>query len=121
MAEEILRKVDVDWLLCLYGSMLTDKQREIATLYFEEDYSLAEIAQQESVSRQSVHDTLHRVEKQLRTLEKKLGLRRRLNGVETAVRQAMETMPEGTDTIISRNYLEKALRLLSDEEETNGL
>ncbi|MBQ9300222.1 MAG: hypothetical protein IJ214_06880 [Clostridia bacterium] len=121
MAEEILRKVDVDWLLCLYGSMLTDKQREIAALYFEEDYSLAEIAQQENVSRQSVHDTLHRVEKQLRMLEEKLGLRRRLNGVEEALRQALDALPKANETIPARDCLEKALRLLNDEEETNGL
>ena len=35
MAEEILRKVDVDWLLALYGAMLTYKQREIAALFDE--------------------------------------------------------------------------------------
>ena len=116
MADEILRKVDVDWLLCLYGSMLTDKQREIAALYYEED-----IAQQENVSRQSVHDTLHRVEKQLREMENKLGLRRRLNGVENALRNAENALPRNDDTAETRNYLEKALCLLNDEEETNGL
>lgn len=121
MAEEILRKVDVDWLLCVYGAMLTDKQREIASLYYEEDYSLAEIAQQQNVSRQSVHDTLHRVEKQLRTLEEKLGLRKRLNAVDGMLRQAMEALPDEAESGAAREYLGKALRLLNDEEEANGL
>ncbi|MBQ9197722.1 MAG: DNA-binding protein [Clostridia bacterium] len=101
--------------------MLTEKQREVAELYYEEDYSLAEIAQQENVSRQSVHDTLHRVEKQLRTLEEKLGMRRRLNGVEEALTQAKDFLPKASNTEKTRIYLEKALRLLNDEEETNGL
>ncbi len=121
MAEEILRKVDVDWLLCVYGSLLTDKQREIAAMYYEEDYSLAEIAQQEQVSRQSIHDTLQRVEKQLRTLEEKLGLRRRFSLTEQAIQAALNALPETEETVLSRQLMEKAIRLLNDEEDGNGL
>lgn len=118
MAEEILRKVDVDWLLCIYGAMLTDKQRTLASLYYEEDYSLTEIAQQEGVSRQSVHETLQRVEKQLRTLEDKLGMRRRLRAVEENLVQALSALP---DDGVAGEHIQKAIRLLNDEEETNGL
>ena len=121
VAEEILRKVDVDWLLCVYGAMLTDKQREIAAMYYEEDYSLAEIAQQENVSRQSVYDTLQRVEKQLRSLEEKLGLRRRMSGIENALQQALNALPQEETAANARQYVQEALRLLNDEEEVNGL
>ena len=44
MSDEVLRKVDVDWLLSIYGALLTDKQRAMAALYYDEDLSLAEIA-----------------------------------------------------------------------------
>lgn len=115
MAENLLRKVDIDWLLTIYGAMLTDKQREIATLYFEEDLSLAEIAQQEGVSRQSVHDTLHRVEKQLRTLEEKLCIRSRLIRVQSSLEQALSEMDD--DPSKARNTIEKAISLLTDEED----
>ena len=118
MAEDLLRKVDIDWLLTIYGAMLTDKQRSIATMYFEEDYSLAEIAQQEGVSRQSVHDTLQRVEKQLRTLEEKLGMRMRLTSVQENLEKALETLDERH---ASRVHIETALNLLTDEEDVNGL
>ena len=37
MAEEILHRVAIDWLLGIYGNLLTEKQREMANLYFEED------------------------------------------------------------------------------------
>lgn len=121
MSEEILRKVDIDWLLCLYGALLTEKQREIALLYYEEDYSLAEIAQQEQVSRQSIHDTLQRVEKQLHSLEEKLGLRKKFSEMERAMQMALTTLPQREDVKQARNLMEKAIRLLNDEEEPNGL
>ena len=115
MAENLLRKVDIDWLLSIYGAMLTDKQRDIATLYYEEDYSLAEIAQQEGVSRQSIHDTLQRVEKQLRTLEEKLSLRSRFTLVQSALEDALAGLDENPTA--ARKSIEKAISLLTDEED----
>lgn len=115
MAENLLRKVDIDWLLTIYGAMLTEKQRDIATLYFEEDYSLAEIAQQEGVSRQSIHDTLQRVEKQLRTWEEKLGMRSRLTRVQSSLETALAEMEESPEK--ARRSIEKAISLLTDEED----
>ena len=66
------KKVLLSWLLSFYGSMLTENQREMARLHWEEDLSLAEIAGQFAVSRQSVHDTVNRTERQLEALEEKL-------------------------------------------------
>lgn len=120
MAEDLLRKVEIDWLLSIYGAMLTDKQREMATLYYEEDYSLAEIAQQEGVSRQSVHDTLQRVEKQLRTWEEKLNMRKRLTRVQTQLEQALNAVESG-NCAKAKPAIETALNLLTDEEDENGL
>ena len=118
MSGELPHKVDMDLLLSVYGALLTDKQREIAALYYEEDLSLAEIAQQAGVSRQSVYDTLQRVEKQLLSLEDRLGIRKKMANVEQAVQSALDSL---SDRQTARQYLEKALRLLNDEEEVNGL
>ena len=52
----------------------TDKQREIVSLYYEENYSLGEISENLNVSRQGVYDTLKRSEKILREYENKLHL-----------------------------------------------
>lgn len=120
MSDDVLRKVDVDWLLSIYGALLTDKQRTMAALYYDEDLSLAEIAQQENVSRQCVHETLQRVEKQLRMLEDKLSIRKRLTQVEKELHQALNVLPDA-GVQDARMHLEKALCLLNDEEETNGL
>lgn len=62
----------------IYSNLLTDKQREIMALYYEEDYSLGEISENLGVSRQSVYDMLKRSEKLLSDYESKLGLYERI-------------------------------------------
>jgi predicted DNA-binding protein YlxM (UPF0122 family) len=57
-----------------YGGLLTEKQRKAMELYYFEDWSLAEIAESEGVSRQAVHDLIHRTERTMEELEAKLGL-----------------------------------------------
>ena len=56
----------------LYSPLLTANQREITDLYFNYDLSLAEIAEQKGVSRQSVSDCLNKSRKQLEDYDKKL-------------------------------------------------
>ena len=56
-----------------YGQLLTEKQRDCFELYFHQDLSLAEIADELGISRQGVHDTLHRAEVTLSEMEAALG------------------------------------------------
>jgi uncharacterized protein len=63
-------------LLDLYGPLLTGHQRRILHLAWEEDWSLAEIAERERVSRAAVHDVIHRTALSLDGYERKLGLAR---------------------------------------------
>lgn len=57
-----------------YGGLLTEKQRKVMELYCLEDWSLAEIAAEEGVSRQAVHDLIHRSSRLMEDYESKLGL-----------------------------------------------
>ena len=66
--------VEIGLLFEQYKMLLTDKQREIVSLYYNEDYSLGEISENLNVSRQGVYDTLKRSEKILKDYEAKLGL-----------------------------------------------
>ena len=66
------KMVEIEILYSQYSSLLTEKQREIISLYYEEDYSLGEISQFLNISRQSVYDSLKRSEKSLREYEEKL-------------------------------------------------
>lgn len=61
-------------LLDFYGGMLTDKQRSIATSYLDYNASLAEIAEDNGITRQAVGDILRRTLKKLEEIEFNLGL-----------------------------------------------
>ncbi|MBR3107035.1 MAG: YlxM family DNA-binding protein [Clostridia bacterium] len=114
------KKVMLSWLLAFYGEMLTENQREMARLHWEEDFSLAEIASQFSVSRQSVHDTVNRTEKQLTALEEKLGLLSRFREMETGLRACQAALMKVRATEETEGHLNEARRwideLLNQEE-----
>lgn len=69
-----MKNLDFALLLDIYGSMLTDKQRNAMELYYWEDLSLREIANSQSVTRQAVHDGIKRSELLLAEYEEKLHL-----------------------------------------------
>lgn len=61
-------------LVDFYGPLLTEKQRNVWDLHYQQDLSLAEIAEVEHISRQAIHDLLKRTERILAEYEDKLGL-----------------------------------------------
>ena len=67
----------------IYGALLTEKQRQCLELYFCEDYSLAEVAEEMQVSRQAIHDLLKRVEQTLEHYEEMLGFLQRMEKTRT--------------------------------------
>lgn len=71
---DLNKVVEIGILFDNYKELLTAKQREIVSLYYDEDYSLGEISENLGVSRQGVYDTLKRSEKILKDYEDKLGL-----------------------------------------------
>lgn len=60
-----------------YGRLLTGRQQRIMEMYYDQNYSLGEIAQEYRISRQAVYDILRRTEKLLEGYEEKLGLVRK--------------------------------------------
>ena len=52
-----------------YGDLLTDRQKEIFELRYNQDLSLGEIGQELGISRQGVHDNLSRTEALLKNME----------------------------------------------------
>jgi len=69
--EKILR---ITLLFDFYGELLTDKQKDIFSLHYLNDFSLNEIAVQYGITRQAVMDMVKRTEKILEGYEQKLML-----------------------------------------------
>lgn len=70
------KNVEINLLLDFYGNLLTDRQREVMELYYEDNLSLTEIAEDLAISKQGVSDILKRSEKVLYDTESKLNLLR---------------------------------------------
>ncbi len=70
-----------------YGELLTPHQRSIYESFVFEDLSLGEIAQQEGISRQGVHDLVKRCDKTLREYEEKLHLVQRFSDMKDRITQ----------------------------------
>lgn len=82
------KHVELGELLDIYGALLTDRQRSALSQSVNEDYSLAEIAEGEGISRQGVRDAILRAETQLYALEAQLGLLRLRQGLRSLRAQA---------------------------------
>ena len=61
-------------LFDFYGSLLTEKQQLIFKLYYYDDLSLGEIAEELDISRQAVYDIIKRTENLLKNYEDNLQL-----------------------------------------------
>ena len=75
----------VNLLYDFYGELLTERQRQVMNLYYEENLSLSEIAEEFGISRQAVHDALKNGEKALRGYEGKLCIVRKFEETQKAV------------------------------------
>ena len=76
------KNLEIAYLLDFYGDMLTEKQRNAIDFYYNDDLSLAEIAQAADISRQGVRDNIKRAEQILTELEEKLGLAKRFSDMK---------------------------------------
>ncbi|UOE92868.1 putative DNA-binding protein [Alkalihalobacillus sp. LMS39] len=71
MLDKTLR---MNYLFDFYQALLTSKQRQYMSLYYLDDLSLGEIAEEFEVSRQAVYDNIKRTEAMLEEYEEKLAL-----------------------------------------------
>ena len=108
-------------LLDIYGELLTDKQREMLELYYNDDLSLAEIAEQYEISRQGVHDSIRRGEEALEEYERVLGLRAQQESYKQELfhykELALAVFEECKKVSFGRNIAEKTITLLETLDE----
>ena len=89
------KNLEVAVLLDFYSELLTDKQRDVIDLYYNEDLSLAEIAEHESITRQGVRDSIKRGEQVLFEMENALRLAeksRRLSDIAARLRENSDSL-----------------------------
>lgn len=105
-------------LLDLYGCLLTEKQLNIMNMYYNDDLSLGEVAQQCGISRQGVHDAVKHCEKALVEYEQKLGLLKAQSDYVEQLKefkaQALDVFNECKRISMSRSIAEKTIVLLEN-------
>lgn len=113
--QRLERSVEIGTLCAFYGGLLTDRQLEALRLYYEEDYSLGEIADQFGVSRQNVHELITRSAAKLRRYEEALGGVNRAEETVRLLREADALIQEaaaGDLTPAQKERLAKAQKLI---------
>lgn len=90
-------------LFDFYGELLTDRQKEFFDLYYNEDLSLAEIAENYGISRQGVRDVIVRAESVMTEVEDRTGLMRRFLRSRDSV-SAIEEAAKKIEVFNRRQY-----------------
>jgi hypothetical protein len=86
------KNVTVSILLDIYGKVLTEKQRDVLDLYFNEILSLSEIAEEVGITRQAVHDCISKGENKLFNLEEKLGIMKKTESQEKQLQKILSEL-----------------------------
>jgi uncharacterized protein len=100
----------INSLLDFYGDMLTDRQKDFLEYYYIDDLSLAEIAENEGITRQGVRDAIKRAEAQLFEMEQRLGLAKRF----TEVKKGLDEILEAAEVINTYNMRTGLSRDIND-------
>ncbi|MFD1735788.1 putative DNA-binding protein [Bacillus salitolerans] len=97
----------MNFLFDFYQSLLTPKQRSYMELYYLEDYSLGEIAEEYEISRQAVYDNIKRTEAMLEEYEYKLLLFEKFQTRKQLINQCKELVKENEPLSRLLSELEK--------------
>ena len=85
----LAKDLSISALLDFYGPFLSEKQRNLLHHYYNEDLSLSEIAENESITRQGVRDLIKRGELQLKKYEEECGWCQNVLALQQAVESDM--------------------------------
>ena len=111
------KNLDIIMLFDIYGEMLTKKQQDFISYYYNDDLSLAEIAENEGITRQGVRDAIKRAEAQLMEMEDRLGLVKRFKDMQTGLEEIIECATkisaENRNTGLSREINDLSVRIKS--------
>ena len=107
------KNLELGYLLDFYGELLSERKRTVMDMYYNEDFSLAEIAAEIGISRQGARDIIKKSEEELLFFEEKLGLAKKLKSVYN---QANELKALSKNLALTQEFQEKLAELISTVE-----
>ena len=88
------KDLKIGYLLDFYGEVLSERKRTVLDYYYNDDLSLAEIAEELGISRQAVRELIGKAGEELRFLEEKLGLAERFRKTQECTRRLIELLEQ---------------------------
>ena len=86
------KNLEIGYLLDFYGDVLSERKRMVLDYYYNDDLSLAEIAEEIGISRQGVRELIKKAGEELMFYEEKLGLAKRFQTLEEQTEQLISLM-----------------------------
>ena len=110
-----MEREEITYLFDIYGSLLTENMQNCIDLYYNEDYSLSEIAENLKITRQGVRDTIQRGIKQLKRYDEVLNLHEHYTELSGAIDEIIMLSDEikevNSVTALSRDINDAATRI----------
>ncbi|KNZ41525.1 YlxM family DNA-binding protein [Acetobacterium bakii] len=116
------KKIGEQYLFDFYGELLTEKQKQILDYYYNDDYSLAEIAGVMKVTRQGIFDVIKRSKAMMEVYEEKLGLVEKFLGSQKLLEEIQKDLvglTEGTKDLELKSELTAVIEKLKKVSEEN--
>ena len=88
------KDLKIAFLLDFYGEVLSERKRIVLDYYYNDDLSLAEIAEEIGISRQGVRELIKKAEEELRFYEEKLGLAERFRKTQSSAERLLTLLRE---------------------------
>ncbi|MBQ9658150.1 MAG: putative DNA-binding protein [Clostridia bacterium] len=98
------KKVEISMLCDIYGKLLTQKQYEFINDYYNNDLSLTEIAENNSITRQAVRDLIKKGERKLFDYEEKLEFMKKTITQEQKIQEVLSELSK-----IQKNSTDKQI------------
>ena len=103
------KNLEIGFLLDFYGDVLSERKRTVLDLYYNDDLSLAEIAEEIGISRQGVRDLIRKAGEELSFYEEKLGLAKRFREAQECAEELLALLERAE---VEDELCEAAKRLL---------
>lgn len=109
MPKDFVDEMSCARLFDMYGEMLTQRQQEALQMYYNEDLSLGEIAQELEITRQGVVNFIKKGEASLRKLEEKLGHLKRFYRISEEIEKIEKALDGAVEDKETKEALERSL------------